>query len=455
MLRLLGILGLVWSIAGAAQAQAPADMSGVPVTVRNSPTVRRLGDKLHDVRSVLDYGAVCDTAVMRWTQVTIPAGSTQLTVANGWFEAKDAGKLIVVAGAGAGGATLAGKIASVQSKSQLTLTTPALTAVDDHKGYVAYGTDDAPAINAVLQGRSDPAWDLGELVIPHGVCGLGSTIVLPGGRNAGPFGAGQMTLRGGGRGVSWLVALAPMTAVIQEPEGEHNQANLFDFGIDGSGLSDYGADIRGGRAGHHSGLYYNDNRIAGLRLGTNGVNPDGTLSNAGSWYTNIWEFMVDHSTISADTGSVMAHAAPLFGILNSAGDSHFSDLVVANATVANVRDTGSAHNFYANVHAWGHPRYEFWIRGGVQLANCEVDGAMEAGVRTDTDGLTWVGGGMISLNKGSPVGFFFPTTSSHHSILGPVIRDIPPGAYVKLGQGVTLTDSLIDIPGLPNRVTGP
>ncbi|MBV8745029.1 MAG: hypothetical protein JO134_08315, partial [Xanthobacteraceae bacterium] len=273
-------------------------------------------------------------------------------------------------------------------------------------------------------------------------------VVLPGGREKGAFGLEQVTLRGGGRGVSWLVALAPMRAVVQEPAGEHNQANLIDFGIDGSGLADFGADVQGGRAGRHSGLYYNDNRIAGLHLGTIPVNPDGTLTNPKSWYTNIWEFMVDHSTISADTTSVMRHGAPLFGILTSAGDSHFSDLVIAHASVANVRDTGSAHNFYSNVHAWGQPRYEFWVRGRTQFANCEVDGAAEAGVRSDDDGLVWSGGAMISLNKGMPVGFFFPSASGHHTILGPAIQDIPPRAYVRLGQGIQLHDSILQIQGL-------
>lgn len=446
---------LCWSLVftTAALADPPLDISGVPVTIRNAPTARRLGDKLHDLPSVLDYGAVCDGTVLRWTVVGIAAGSTHLTVANGWFESRDAGKPIVVAGAGGAGANLATKIASVQSKSQVTLVSPAQSSVDTHQGYIAYGTDDSPALNAVFAARSIPRWALGELRLPQGVCGVGSSILLPGGREAGNFGAGQVTLRGGGRGVSWLVALAPMRAVIQEPAGEHNQANLLDFGIDGSGLADFGADIQGGRGGHHSGLYYNDNRIAGLHLGTVSVNPDGTLTNPNSWYTNIWEFMVDHSTIRADTGSVMPHGGPLFGILNSAGDSHFSDLVVADASVANIRDTGHAHNFYTAVHAWGSPRYEFWVRGGVQFTNCEADGATEAGVRVDADGLVWTGGDMVAMSKGKPVGFYFPSSSGHHSIIGPLIQDIPSSAYVSLGGGVALNDSIIQIPGLPGPRT--
>jgi hypothetical protein len=433
----------------AAQAQTPPDISGSLATIKNAPTPRKLNDKLHDLQSILDYGAVCNTTVLRWTSVAIQAGSTQLTVEHGWFDPKDADKLIVIAGAGKNGTNFFTKIASVQSKSQITLVQPAQSSVNLNSGYVAYGNDDAPAINAVLAGTSAPKWDLGELQLPRGVCGIGSTIQLPGGRNAGPFGAGQVTIRGKGRGVSWLVALAPMKAVIQEPEGEHNQANLFDFGIDGSGLADFGADVQGGRGGHHSGMYYNDNLIAGLHIGTTGVNPDGTLANPKSWYTNIWEFMADHSTIQADTGSVMPKAAPLFGILNSGGDSHFSDMVVANASVANVRDTGHANNFYTAVHAWGHPRYEYWVQGSVQIANSEVDGATEAGVRVDTDGLVWIGGSMISMEKGAPVGFFFaPTSSGHHSIIGPHIRDIPPGSYISLGNGASLSGSIIQIPDL-------
>lgn len=450
MMRLFRFVALPLLLVGVAEAPAAfaADISGDTVTVKNAPTARRIEDKLHDVPSVLDYGTVCDTVVLRWRQVSIAAGSTQLTVADAWFQPGDAGKLIVVAGAGQGGDNFAGKIVRVDSKSEVVLSSPAQAAVDVHNGYVAYGPDSAPALNAIFAGTSLPQWDLGELRLPRGICGVGATVVLPGGHDKGAFGLEQMTLRGGGRGVSWLVALAPMRAVIQEPAGDHNQANLIDFGIDGSGLADFGADIQGGRGGHHSGLYYDDNRVAGLHLGVTAVNPDGTLANPHGWYTNIWEFMVDHSTISADPTSVMPHGAPLFGILNSAGDSHFSDLVVAHASVANVRDTGSAHNFYTDVHAWGHPRYEFWVCGKTQFANCEVDGATEAGVRSDDDGLVWSGGAMISMNKGAPVGFFFPTASGHHAIMGPDIQDISPNAYIRLGPGIQLHDSIVQIQAL-------
>jgi hypothetical protein len=99
------------------------------------------------------------------------------------------------------------------------------------------------------------------------------------------------------------------------------------------------------------------------------------------------------------------------------------------------------------VHAWGQPRYEFWVRGKTQFANCEVDGAAEAGVHSDEDGLVWIGGGMISLNKGAPVGFFFPTASGHHAIMGPAIQDIPPRAYVRLGASIQLHDSIVQIQG--------
>jgi len=222
------VLLLLFFLFGAARVPALAasapDLSGDFVTTKNAPTARRLGDKLHDVPSVLDYGAVCDTVVLRWRRVSIAAGPMQLEVPDAYFQPGDAGKLIVVAGAGSDGDNLAGKIAQVLSKSQVTLSLPAQTALDAHDGYVAYGTDAAPALNAIFAGTSLPQWDLGELRLPRGVCGLGSSVVLPGGRDKGAFGLEQVTLRGGGRGVSWLVALAPMRAVIQEPAGEHNQA---------------------------------------------------------------------------------------------------------------------------------------------------------------------------------------------------------------------------------------
>ena len=195
MARLPYLLTLSFSlICNTTQAASLSDLSGATVTIKNAPIARALADRLHDQPNLLDYGAVCDTQVLRWTEVSIAAGTTNLNMANGWFEAKDAGKLIVIAGAGAKGDNLATRIVSVQSKSQVILADPALATVNNHHGYVAYGTDDAPAINALLVGRSDPSWDLGELHLPHGVCGVGSTIALPGGHNAGVFGHGQISL---------------------------------------------------------------------------------------------------------------------------------------------------------------------------------------------------------------------------------------------------------------------
>jgi hypothetical protein len=66
---------------------------------------------------------------------------------------------------------------------------------------------------------------------------------------------------------------------------------------------------------------------------------------------------------------------------------------------------------------------------------------------SDEDGLVWTGGGMISLNKGTPVGFLFPTASGHHAIVGAAIQDIAPRAYVHLGPGIQLRDSIVQIRG--------
>lgn len=46
---------------------------------------RRFENKLHEQPSILDYGAGCDTNVLRWTDADIAAGPKVLTTANGWF----------------------------------------------------------------------------------------------------------------------------------------------------------------------------------------------------------------------------------------------------------------------------------------------------------------------------------------------------------------------------------
>ena len=64
MMLLSRLLALMLLLVGATEAPASAasasDLSGDFVTTKNAPTARLLGDKLHDVPSVLDYGAICD-----------------------------------------------------------------------------------------------------------------------------------------------------------------------------------------------------------------------------------------------------------------------------------------------------------------------------------------------------------------------------------------------------------
>jgi hypothetical protein len=54
---------------------------------------------------------------------------------------------------------------------------------------------------------------------------------------------------------------------------------------------------------------------------------------------------------------------------------------------------------------------------------------------------------LINLSKGQPVGFYFPSSSGHHSILGTAIEDIPSSTYVVTGSGASFNNSVIQIPG--------
>lgn len=93
-----------------------------------------------------DYGAVGD--VKKVTDAAITTGTPNLTSATGLFTSADAGKTIVVWGAGAAGGALLTTILTFVSATAVTLASNAGTTVSGKKAY--WGTDDTAAFTAAI-----------------------------------------------------------------------------------------------------------------------------------------------------------------------------------------------------------------------------------------------------------------------------------------------------------------
>lgn len=95
-----------------------------------------------------DYGAIGDLASVASTGVTATSGRPDVVVADATFVAGDAGKWIMVPGAGVSGADLETTIAAVTDATHIVLSSNAGTTVSGVSATVPYGTDNAGALQA-------------------------------------------------------------------------------------------------------------------------------------------------------------------------------------------------------------------------------------------------------------------------------------------------------------------
>ena len=139
---------------------------------------RTLSARAQDRINVKDapYGAKGDkqTALVN---ITTAAGSAALAISYGSFVASDAGKVIVVPGAGAAGAPLTTTIATVVDPMHVTLGATATTAQSAVSGTIVWGTDDSAALYAAV-GVANNRMARGQyacIYVPGGNYLIGST----------------------------------------------------------------------------------------------------------------------------------------------------------------------------------------------------------------------------------------------------------------------------------------
>lgn len=148
------------------------DVSAASVTASGSTEARPLKDRFAEVINVKNRGAKGDGLTN--TDGTITTGTPDFTSATAAFIAADAGKTILVIGAGAAGANLQTTILTFVSGTAVTLAANAGTTVLS-ANYV-YGTDDSVALQAAIdQAESD---DVGIVFFPAGSYAHGTTLTV-------------------------------------------------------------------------------------------------------------------------------------------------------------------------------------------------------------------------------------------------------------------------------------
>jgi hypothetical protein len=170
-----------------------------------------LTDKGGQVFNVKAYGATGNGNLV--ADGAISSGSHSLTSSTANFSSADIGKLVVVFGAGSGGANLATTISSVTNSTTVVLTASAGTTVSG--AVVRWGTDDTSAINSAITAAATSG---GTVFFPQGVYCVGSAInTVPGAvwlQGTGfdatyPSSAGRPVL------MSVICAMASMSYVLQ------------------------------------------------------------------------------------------------------------------------------------------------------------------------------------------------------------------------------------------------
>lgn len=162
------------------------------------------------------YGLVSD-AVRVAVTASITSGAAALTATGATFTAADVGKLIAVPGAGAAGATLISTILAFTDATHVTLANNAGTTLSAVAKTIAYGTNNAAAMQAALDAVPT---DGGTLHIPPGDYVVGSTITRT--LNAGGVLGWGIEIVGGGWGnttIYPIMAASTHAMVIFGPSG--------------------------------------------------------------------------------------------------------------------------------------------------------------------------------------------------------------------------------------------
>ena len=389
-----------------------------------------------DVRT---FGAKCDAIRLEGSitgnLVTAFAGNKTVQITGAAFVAADVGKYITISGIGASAAVLASTIASVVSATVVTLATAALTNASGTAQVIVYGSDDSAAVNSALSAIATGGG--GALLFPPGKCLLASAITVPAISDGqeGESGAGIM-LRGAGRGASRIIAgAAGMTAVFMEPLTWHRAAYFEHITIDANGLADSAYWFQQGYGAGSFNSAFCNGRVQCLKVG------GGAVQAQDAYFTSSTAF---------NDQTIFPVIYPLYNIYASGSDNHYTDMTIWNASDTNFYSQSGGGDQLSGVHAWSYPAANygyrfFWFATAV---NCEVDGAVLAGVKFDGWNNSWHGGLIQNVTVGG-YAFLFNTGNLHNiTIIGPNITGMFVNKFVNAPVGVGYNNTII-IAGLP------
>jgi hypothetical protein len=200
-------------------------------------------------------------------------------------------------------------------------------------------TNDAPAINAVIQSLANISTHSGEVYFPKppGGCYLvDEPIQLPGGPTSFAYSV-VISLVGEGRGVSVVKAGVAMDAVLQKDAFWDHGDTVTDMTFDANALAKHAIDVKGGTEIRLT-------RIEGL----NGTVDDLRLD-APTDLSSGEDFVTDSSFVNNTT-------FPLYNIyLGNSTDNEFTNNVVVNASFANIIEAHTGSNHFIGNHAYGWP----------------------------------------------------------------------------------------------------
>lgn len=263
--------------------------------------LRTLQNWLQDHVSVKDFSATAGDGI-QFSDGAITSGTATLTSASSTFTVADVGKIVVLRGAGAAGATLLTTISAYVSAHVVTLADNASTTVSGAIG--CYGTDSAAAITAA-QARLT-ALGGGILDFPNGGYLYASQLTV----------ATKVTWRGRGKSL-YATTAAPAALMRAFASGAGivvagDVARMDDIGVSNFGLAGNGVEVNASRFGSRDSSFM----LAGavdLRIGSS--------NSANTFNMNAWT--VENPTVrSSGSYGILVHDAKTLPDVNAGVLSH-------------------------------------------------------------------------------------------------------------------------------------
>jgi hypothetical protein len=200
-------------------------------------------------------------------------------------------------------------------------------------------TNDAPAINAVIQSLGNSSTHSGEIYFPKppGGCYLvDEPLQLPGGPRDFSYNV-VISLIGDGRGVSVIRAGAAMNAVLQKDAFWDKGDTVTDLTFDANALAKHAIDVLGGTEIRFTRIEGLNGTVDDLRLeaATNLSSGEDYVSD--SYFANFTTF------------------PPYNVYVGNSTDNGFIDNIMWNAKIANVIEAAGGSNRFVGNHAYGYP----------------------------------------------------------------------------------------------------